>query len=304
MTCSSPGIFHIPRCTCVSICACACFHKCVCVWVWPHTADTYISCWVRCSLSSFIVWKPTLECFSSSFITVQTHRMEFTWHDEDAVKTYKSLPALCWLKARLVTRGCYTPWFRERERQRREKTQTGTEGRVFCHIVSSHSSKGETLHQMKLSMRVTRLDGETKQEPEEENYRSSRQKHESTSNKQWRERVRQRVRVKKPRWKTEPRGSGWVCEKETEQKGGECVVKKGVRGNVCSGKAMKQYTTVWKSLFLSVWYKVAAVLLPFPPITDSPLSPWQLRCNVHKARRYNLNTKGHENEIMSKKDVI
>ena len=97
VTCSSPGIFHIPRCTCVSICACACFHKCVCVcvfvWLLPHTADTYISCWVRCSLSFFIVWKPTLECFSSSFITVQTHRMEFTWHNEDAVKAYKSLPA-------------------------------------------------------------------------------------------------------------------------------------------------------------------------------------------------------------------
>lgn len=78
------------------LCMCVFFiNVCVRACALPHTVDTYISCWVRCSFSSLIFWKPTLECSSSSLSTVDTHthRFEFTWHNEDAVKAYKSLPA-------------------------------------------------------------------------------------------------------------------------------------------------------------------------------------------------------------------
>lgn len=33
--------------------------------------------------------------------------------------------------------------------------------------------------------------------------------------------------------------------------GGECVENNEVRGNLCSGEVMKQYTTAWQSLLLS-----------------------------------------------------
>lgn len=97
-------------------------------------------------------------------------------------------------------------------------------------------------------------------------YKSSRQKHKSTSNKRWGGRARNTVGLKrKVRHKEAVENEREGERQRTEGK--ECVKKKGVLGNLCSGETMKHYTPVWQSLLLCVGYKVAAVLLLFPPFT-------------------------------------
>lgn len=220
------------------LCMCMFFRNlCVCECVLPHTVDAYISCRVGCSFSSLIFWKPTLECCSSSLITVQTrtHRSEFTWRNEDAVKAYKSLPAYNAGSKPGLSPEAVRLQDLQKEGDRGEKRQTGTAHRVFYHIVTSHLSIGgnptpnETIHKSDNIGKGNKKGGGGEGGTQKKD-RGSRQKHESTSERRWGGRVRKTVGLK-------TKVETWDMRKELKMRKtgrAECVQKKeyeGLRGS-------------------------------------------------------------------------
>lgn len=136
---------------------------CACLLVLPHIVDTYISCCVRSSFSSFIFWSSTVECCSSSLSAVhtQTHTTETEFTQKKNNDVVKSLQKKA-CKQEQSSADSNLSSSTEAGSEKSQNRQTGSVRQSFCYIVFSQLSK-ELQSTSNIKIWNTDWDGKQKQ---------------------------------------------------------------------------------------------------------------------------------------------